>query len=356
MTLIATGGFHTFPAIFGDLLISGTSPGPAAVSAIAASSQSPVAGLEQKLVLLGNDCVIGWAGSAPIARSLIGELRAKAAQAPLSMAIVDAHFAQIEPAAREQVSFVGWVKEAELFHQFWYRADVAQSAMFGRISAGGSGATDFVKLASQVSANTWHVMGGVPDGLDRAVSWMLSGTSLLLQAEVTSQGNHPRGLGSGYEIATYVGDRFEKVGDLAFVFWMADVVDGHVSLSGPELVLKQDYAGESLLLHVLRMQPGELEADPAVIEEARHVIPPFAAAPDAGEPVDISWPGMQATFTCHLVFVRSTAGLSVANRVEYSPTRTPGSIRFTSDDGQSNMEVSQAFCDELVETIRSVDV
>ena len=69
MTLIATGGFHTFPAIFGDLLISGASSGPAVGSALTASAPSAV-GLEQKLVLLGNDCVIGWAGSAPVARSV----------------------------------------------------------------------------------------------------------------------------------------------------------------------------------------------------------------------------------------------------------------------------------------------
>jgi hypothetical protein len=150
---------------------------------------------------------------------------------------------------KDQVSLVGWVRD-EVFHQFWYRADIAQSALFGRVSAGGGAATEFVMIASQISGGSWNAPGRALAGLERPISSMLSATSLLLRAELSSENNLLQYCGGEYEIATFMGDKFAKVGDIAFVFWMANVTDGEVALSGPWPVLKQDYGDDFLLLHV----------------------------------------------------------------------------------------------------------
>jgi hypothetical protein len=189
VTLIAAVGLDTYPVVFGDLLIPGPEqPGSVpdipsmgeVTNAFPAGSDWSILGLNQKVVLLGDNCVIAWAGAAVFARTVISELRAIASKAPLSIATINTYLSQLDPTVKDQVSFVGWVRDGEVFHQFWYRADIAESAMFGRISAGGSSATDFVTLASQISGGSWNVPGRELTGLERAISSMLSATSLLL--------------------------------------------------------------------------------------------------------------------------------------------------------------------------------
>jgi hypothetical protein len=365
MTLIAAVGLDTYPVVFGDLLISRPAQ-PGAVPNIAlvgegtnffpAGSEGPILGVNQKVVLLGDHCVIAWAGNIEYARTVITELRAMASNAPLSLPIIETYLSQLDPTVRDEVSFIGWVKDGELFHQFWYRAAIAKSEMFGQVSAGGSGATDFVTLASEISGGTWNAPGRVLTGLERAISSMLSATSLLLQAELSSQSSVLHYFGGGYEIATFIGDKFAKVGDIAFVFWMAHVTDGQVALSGPWFVLKQDYAGESLLLHLLLMRPGEMDTDPPIVEEHQQVISPFGGTVDAAHAAGISWPGLEATFTCHVALVHLPKSIAVFDRIDYSESRAPMSIRFSLEASRISFEVNPQFAEELTQSIRAVFV
>ena len=124
MTLIAAVGLDTFPVVFGDLLISGPEQ-PAAVPDIPLvgevtnvfpdGSEGSILGLNQKVVLLGDHCVIAWAGNVEFARTIIRELRAIASNAPLSLPIIETYLAQLDPIVREEVSFIGWVRGASFF-------------------------------------------------------------------------------------------------------------------------------------------------------------------------------------------------------------------------------------------------
>jgi hypothetical protein len=362
MTLIAAAGLDTYPVVFGDLLIPGPErPGSAPDISLAGAVTSvfppgsdwSILGLNQKVVLLGEHCAIAWAGDVVFACTVIAGLRALASRAPLSLPIVETYLAELDPTMKDQVSFVGWVGDGEVFHQFWYRADTAESALFGRVSAGGSAATDFVMLALQISGGSWNVPGQALAGLERAMSSMLSATSLLLRAELSSENNLLQYFGGGYEIATVIGDKFAKVGDIAFVFWMANVTDGEAVLSGPWLVLKQDYADDFLLLRVLRMRPGNVSTDPPLIEEDRHVVAPFGNTVAAALANSISWPGMEATFTCHVVLVHSPQDITVFNRIDYSESRTPKSISFSLEDRHIGFVVSRQFADELTQSVRA---
>ena len=362
MTLIAAAGIDTYPVVFGDLLISGPErPGSAPDISLAGAVTSvfppgsdwAILRLSQKVVLLGDNCVIAWAGDVVFARTVTAGLRALASRATLSLPIVETYLAGLDPTMKDKVSFVGWVRDGDVFHQFWYRADTAEGALFGRVSAGGSAATDFVMLASQISGGSWNALGRALAGLELAISSMLSATSLLLQSELSRENNLLQYFGGGYEIATFIGGRFAKVGDIAFVFWMANVTDGEVALSGPWLVLKQDYADDLLLLHVLRMRPGNVSTDPPLIEEDRHVVAPFGSTVDAARANSIFWPGMEAKFTCHVVLVHSPNDITVFNRIDYSESKTPKSISFSLEDRHISFEVNRQFADELTQSVRA---
>src|SRR5438105_4526006 len=114
MTLIAAAGVDTYPAVFGDLLISGPerpdsapdiSLAGAVTSVFPAGSDWSILGLNQNVVLLGDNCVIAWAGDVVFARTAIAGLRAFASQAPLSLPIVETYLAELDPTMKDKVSF-----------------------------------------------------------------------------------------------------------------------------------------------------------------------------------------------------------------------------------------------------------
>jgi len=70
MTLVAAAALDTYPVLFGDLLISGSERSDAVsdialasavTSVFPAGSDWSILGLDQKVVLLGDHCVIAWA-------------------------------------------------------------------------------------------------------------------------------------------------------------------------------------------------------------------------------------------------------------------------------------------------------
>src|ERR1022692_3369894 len=127
MTLIAAVYTDNNPAVFGDLVIwSPEEPGRAvhipavgdATSVFPAGFGRPIRGLEQKLVLLADNCAVAWSGTETVARMIVRELRAIASQAPLTSVAIGEYFSKLDPIDQRQVSFVGWVHEGDHFEQF----------------------------------------------------------------------------------------------------------------------------------------------------------------------------------------------------------------------------------------------
>jgi hypothetical protein len=82
------------------------------------------------------------------------------------------------------------------------------------------------------------------------------------------------------------------------------------------------------------------------------VVAPFGSAVDAARANSISWPGMEATFTCHVVLVHSPKDITVFNRIDYSESRTP-SISFSLEDRHISFAVGWQFADELSQSVRA---
>src|SRR5450755_1224506 len=190
MTLIAAVYMNRNPAVLGDLIISGPElPGrtariPAvgdATNVFPAGSEYAILGLKQKVVLLADNCVVAWAGTEIVARMTIRQLRVIASQTSLTSAAIGHYLSKLDPIDQRQVTFVGWVHEGDHFEQFWFDASIGESALFGRIAAGGSGADAFIGLASQISANMPTDQTPTMTGLDRIVVSLLSAMGLLLR-------------------------------------------------------------------------------------------------------------------------------------------------------------------------------
>jgi hypothetical protein len=101
------------------------------------------------------------------------------------------------------------------------------------------------------------------------------------------------------------------------------------------------------------MRPGEISTDPPIVEEHQQVISPFGGAVDAAHATGISWPGLDATFTCHVVLVHLPKSIAVFNRIDYSESRAPKSIRFSLEASHISFEVNPQFSEELTQSIRA---
>jgi hypothetical protein len=80
---------------------------------------------------------------------------------------------------------------------------------------------------------------------------------------------------------------------------------------------------------------------------------PFGSTVDATRANSISWPGMEATFTCHVVLVHSPKDITVFNRIDYSESRAPRSISFSLEDRHISFGISRQFSDELTQSVRA---
>ena len=104
--------------------------------------------------------------------------------------------------------------------------------------------------------------GGAAGQAVRAMSTALSlaGTLLAHELHGGDAAPTPRTMfGGGYEVAMFLGGRFQKIGDITFVVWTAHVSAGHVKLS-PRMLLKQQYEKDVLLMRsaLLATEDGKL--------------------------------------------------------------------------------------------------
>ena len=350
MTVISAFAIGPCPVVIGDLLLSGLEqPQQVEIPVIGnvtrvfpRGSGWSIVGLEQKVNLISDNCSAAWAGSRIGALTVMNDLRDFASQAPLTHAKITQFFLDQEPNLAESVKIVGWVKDEESFQIFSFGVEMTEAGLLGEIWAAGSGAEAFIK--------------GIPPGrfpaadrelvpLEKAVAFFLSTIGPMLQAEFHSTETLLNFFGGGYEIATFVEDRFSKIGDITFVFWESEFRNEVVRIGLPVLALKQDYAGDTLRIRSLRFLNGHSEP----YEESHHVILPLGgSAPDGF--AESPPPDMNSSFTCHCVLVQSNDPMQVLVRVEY---RTGGSTSIVFNDRADGvtLSVNEQFISNIAQSI-----
>lgn len=137
MTAIAAFSVDRCPVVFGDLLLTGPreSSRQVAVPAIGdvhdffGGSGWSILGLEQKVVLINQHCVLAWAGSWLGASVAISELRFLASTQVLTADGVRAFLAGHPDVRAQGVGFIGWVYESESgrFGRFRHDAEVVNA-------------------------------------------------------------------------------------------------------------------------------------------------------------------------------------------------------------------------------------
>ncbi len=174
----------------------------------------------------------------------------------------------------------------------------------------------------------------------------------MLQGELLTQQNLLQYFGGGYEIATFVRNCFSKIGDITFVFWVADLTECGVQLSMPQLALKQDYLDDILLIRAIRIRLAQNDLEPSKTEESLHAVSPMYRNVTQSELGSINPPAMNSLFTCHCILVRSSGPPQVLVQIEYCVNRLPKSVRFTDGHEHIILSVDPNFVQGLVQSIQ----
>lgn len=261
MTLIATFSIHGLPFALGDLLISGNersdstpfvpSVGPV-TNVFPLGSGYSIIGLQQKVNILSEDCVIAWSGSVVHARVAIKELRQLANTGQLDRIALDKYIADHRCDIEHNIELLGWVRERNQIVSFSYPAiEASRAGPFGHLRASGSGTSRFHSLLSNLPATPSRV-GETTKPSDRAFASVAYAMCCLIEQELITQGTLTEYFGGWWELVFHDGKKFAKLSDVTFVFWEVESNASVLQLKFPKHVVKQDYVGDVLRMHLAR--------------------------------------------------------------------------------------------------------
>jgi hypothetical protein len=208
----------------------------------------------QKIALVTDQLVVGWSGRLGTARDLISELKHKSASAPFTMASLDQHFDAVSPAVWKDIGLLGFIRDSNGVAQFQRNAKEVKTMLFGTVGLLGSGRPDIERFLTGVHQ--------LPDAMERrmneleqALGFALHLTGTFLDLEQVTAESISKYYGAGYEIASLMGDKFEKMGDVTYIFWTALAHDGQPRLNKqPMRLFRYAYIGDMLVIRAFSFE------------------------------------------------------------------------------------------------------
>jgi hypothetical protein len=68
---------------------------------------------------------------------------------------------------------------------------------------------------------------------------------------------------------------------------------------------------------------------------------------------DIHWPGMEARYICHVVYVNSPHGDGLSTRINFSPSRASKDLRVAAADDNMTFWASRELCHSLTDSVHA---
>ncbi|WP_157572494.1 hypothetical protein [Nevskia soli] len=362
MTIIAAYTVEGCPILIGDLLISGIEridrkhsvPMIGGVENIfPAGSGWSIIGLRQKIEILNATTAIAWAGSYIAARIVIKELKLLASENKLSFSKIKDYFSSLDPdIVKQGVSFIGWTLEKDLFKTFEFNTkNRLSTSLIGTVVATGTGAEAFVKSLSNIPLNSFKATGKI-NSLATAISTSLFTTGLMLRAEASAASSSSLlgFFGGGYELATFFDGRFQKIGNVTYVFWEARISNLGVTISSPLLALKQEYFNEILLIHSIEFGNHSTQERQITRNDYHAVLPVYAAASE----IDLQLlkpTSLNSRFTCHYFGISINGNYEILCKLDHRIDDATRDILFIEENGQVTVKVAQDFLTHIAEEI-----
>lgn len=310
MTAVLRFTVRDHPTLVGDLLVSGpagTTRAPVlptvkdAHAHITPASKYAPASVRQKIALLGDNLVIGWSGGLSNARTVIDEIRQKHFKTPFTMDALDIHLNGVSPAVWSNLGLLGFLRDSNGIAQFQRNAKEAYTPHFGTVGLLGSGRADLERYVTgemQIPRSLDREMNELDESLGFALE--LTGVSIGLEQLTGEQ--LTKHYGAGYEIASLMGGKFEKMGDVTYIYWQCLAHDGNPRVNKQPLrVYRYAYIDDMLVIRAFSFNPSEPNRDQL------HFVCPVYRDPTPEEkswvanPATAPAPPLNATWLCNYI-------------------------------------------------------
>jgi hypothetical protein len=271
MTAVLRFTVQDHPALVGDLLLSvlpaGAMPAPVLPTVIDAhahvtpASKYVPASVRQKIALLGDNLVIGWSGGLSNARAVIDEIRQKHLKTPFTMEALDQHLDGLNPAVWSNLGLLGFLRDPKGIAQFQRNAKEVSAAHFGTVGLLGSGRADLERyLTGEMQIP--HSLDREMNQLDKSLGFALQLTGVSIGLEQLTADQLTKHYGAGYEITSLMGGKFEKMGDVTYIYWQCLAHDGKPRVNKqPIRVYRYAYIDDLLVIRAFSFNPSEPKRD-----------------------------------------------------------------------------------------------
>ncbi|NEX92560.1 hypothetical protein [Caulobacter sp. 17J65-9] len=279
MTLVAALRRDNAPIVVADLVVShqgvpkpdvGVPTGATAESVPVSSDGTVLAGLAQKLMLVGDHLAVAFAGSGGVATEIALALKERFGNANVSLSALNEFFSTLDAAYLARVSVVGAHYDAEnnVIGTFGLGALRADTSSVQTIHIAGSGEHDLKSLLGRMEQ---MVAAGEVSRGGMAISTGLCICGALLGEEVSNGEGLKKFYGGAYEIAFFDGRRFQKLSNILNVFVPVEIaIPGEFALADRILAVKQDYSEGELYLRALEL--GQAQGAIKVLREDWHAV------------------------------------------------------------------------------------
>lgn len=344
MTVVAAFAIGGFPLLFGDLLLTGPTsgrvvavPAQGEVQNFFGESGWSISGLRQKVCVLSDSFAVAWAGSWLGARVAIAELRCRALAGPLSVEVATEYLASEQELKRNPAAFIGLTYSDGYLHQFHFGAEELHTPSLGLAYVSGSGANAIHEFAALLQSMDSAATGGPTVG-NQAVASALSLGGMLLQSEFRGRdaaATLRSMFGGGYEIAYFSGDRMQKLPEITYVVWEAQIDESHVRVSHPQLLIRQTYSNDYLLVKSARIESSAADPTPRIVDEQGHVIGPMFEAPPFADLPSLQSMSLQSRLLCHCILVhRRGMPVGLYTRVQQYSASSELTVTFENCGGE----------------------
>ena len=357
MTLIVSSLAGNCPLLLGDLLLSVHEPPlrkeinlPIQDVHIVGDLDYTITGFAQKTCLVTPNLAVGWSGTKIVAKTIILEMvQCFTSGRPTTFDELGKFFFDLDFPEANDVQMVGLVLEKKNFvRDFHWNARTHKSLLLGEIQLAGSGSDHFLQVLH--NCDTPLITMGSPPEFVSAVGKLLMVACSVLGGEMNTRENLLHFYGGALEIVYFNQGRFEKLGNVTYVFWAVNVVAPDKLEIAAQVAVNCSYYKDILIL--LRISFRENVTPREGLEV--FVVGPIHRNVDKTEIENLkrtTLPDLNSGFLCHY-FAINWPDARRENFVIVDKGQ-PDLVKFTNEGNRLSFIVYEKFGQRLLEQIRS---
>lgn len=370
MTVIAGFTIEGHPMLVGDLLISGPNPSGnnVQIPTVGETSQyydgleCTVLRLEQKIVVIGDNLIISWAGSRIAALTVLRDLVEYGKHSEITYEFLKDYLDNIENIIGSlDLSIVGHLLASpKVVYRVSCNHSVHMSNKLGEIRLSGSGQERLLEYLEQIPVYNSHVYGNLNE-FEVAILNAIGLNAFLLQDELYQPSDvfmHSLNYyyGGGYEIGCFLGNKAIKIGDVSHVYWEAKIEGDNVIISMPLKIMKNYYIDD--ILYILSMEPKFKTQDDeravGTLNKKLYLVPSLFRNVEKKDIENHKLPNLNSFWTSHNIIITFPDGRKRIDSQIYKHPKLDGPFRIEEDQEGFSFNFEPGFFEGIRASVLSI--